>query len=272
VNKIVIVLIIGLLLIPVGYNAAFAKTFQVTIPTGAADPNAPFFYSPWELSIDVLDKVEWQNGDTAAHTVTSVTVTSVTVTNGTMVPDGRFDSGLINVGKTFSYQFMEKDAGVVNYFCSIHPWMTGVVNVGLVGGLKVIHNVGSDVGDRTFDVQYTLNRSLEFAKVDTNRNSITFTMSGVIENDSLIIMLPEELIENPNAVWVDDKQITDSEKYFEDGVTTMIIPLEADSEQVTIVGSSVVPEFGPIAALIFAVAIIGTMVFSAKKFGLVPKL
>lgn len=266
-NKIVIVLIIGLLLIPVGYNAAFAKTFQVTIPTGAADPNAPFFYSPWELSIDVLDKVEWGNADTAAHTVTSGIVT-----NGTGLPDGRFDSGLFNVGKSFSYQFMEKDAGVVNYFCSIHLWMTGVVNVGLVGGLKVIHNVGSDVGDRTFDVQYTLNRSLEFAKVDTNRNSITFTMSGVIENDSLIIMLPEELIENPNAVWVDDKQITDSEKYFEDGVTTMIIPLEADSEQVTIVGSSVVPEFGPIVALIFAVAIIGTIVFSAKKFGLVPKL
>ncbi len=266
-NKIVIVLIIGLLLIPVGYNAAFAKTFQVTIPTGAADPNAPFFYSPWELSIDVLDKVEWGNADTAAHTVTSGIVT-----NGTGLPDGRFDSGLFNVGKSFSYQFMEKDAGVVNYFCSIHLWMTGVVNVGLVGGLKVIHNVGSDVGDRTFDVQYTLNRSLEFAKVDTNRNSITFTMSGVIENDSLIIMLPEELIENPNAVWVDDKQITDSEKYFEDGVTTMIIPLEADSEQITIVGSSVVPEFGPIVALIFAVAIIGTIVFSAKKFGLVPKL
>ena len=265
-NKIAIASIIGLLLIPVGYNTAFAKTFQVTIPTGAADLHAPYFFSPWEFSVDVLDKVEWQNADTAAHTITSGTVT-----NGTAFPDGRFDSGLINVGKTFSYQFMEKDAGVVNYFCSVHPWMTGIVNVGLVGGMKVINNVGSDVGDRTFDVQYTLNRSLEFAKVDTNRNSITFTMAGVIENDSLIIMLPEGLIENPNAVWVDDKQITDFEKDFADGITTVIIPLEADSEQVTIVGSSVVPEFGPIAALIFAVAIIGTIVFSAKRFGLVPK-
>lgn len=266
-NKIVIVSIIGLFLIPVGYNAAFAKAFQVTIPTGAADPNAPFFFSPWELSVDVLDKVEWQNGDTAAHTVTSGTVT-----NGTGFPDGRFDSGLINVGKSFSYQFMETDAGVVNYYCSVHPWMKGIVNVGLVGGMKVIHNVGSDVGDRTFDVEYTLNKHLEFAKVDKNRSAIIFTLSGVIEDDSLIIMLPEELIENPNAVWVDDKQITDFEKDFANGMTTMIIPLEADSEEVTIVGSSVVPEFGPIAALIFAVAIIGTIVFSAKKICLVPKL
>ena len=263
-NKLAIVSIIGLLLIPVGYNVAFAKTFQVTIPTGAADPNAPFFFSPWELSIDVLDRVEWGNGDTASHTVTSV--------GSDGVPDGRFDSGLINVGKTFSYQFMEKDAGVVNYFCSIHPWMKGVVNVGLVGAMKVIHNVGSDVGDKTFDVEYTLSRSLEFAKVDTARNAITFTLSGVIEDDSLIIMLPEELIESPNAVWVDDKQITDFEKDYADGITTMIIPLEANSEEVKIVGSSVVPEFGPIAALIFAVAIISTVVFSAKRFGLVPKL
>ncbi|MGI0022972.1 MAG: PEFG-CTERM sorting domain-containing protein [Nitrososphaeraceae archaeon] len=266
-NKIAIASVIGLLLIPVGYNAAFAKTFQVTIPTGAADENAPFFYSPWELSIDVLDKVEWQNGDTAAHTVTSGIVT-----NGTGLPDGRFDSGLMNVGKSFSYQFMETDAGVVNYFCSIHPWMKGIVNVGLIAGLRVIHNVGSDVGDRTFDVQYTISRSLEFAKVNTTRNSVTFTLSGVIENDSLIIMLPEGLIENPNTVWVDNQQITNFEKDFADGITAMIIPLEADSEEVTIVGSSVVPEFGPITALIFAVDIISTIVFSAKRFGLVPKL
>jgi len=264
VNKIVIVSIISLLLIPLGYNAAFAKTYQVTIPTGAGDPNAPFFYSPWELSIDVLDTVEWQNGDTLAHTVTSVTPD--------LIQDGRFDSGLMPPGKSFSYQFMEKDAGVVNYFCYLHPWMRGTVNVGLVGGLKVIHNVGEDVGDRTFDVQYTLNKILEFAKVDKNRNAVTFTLSGVLEDDSLIIMLPKELIENPNAVWVDDKQITNFDKDFADGITTMIIPLEADSEEVTIVGSSVVPEFGPIAALIFAAAITGTIAFSAKKLGLVPKL
>ena len=263
-NKIIIVSIIGLLLIPVVYNAAFAKTFQVTIPTGAADPNAPFFFSPWELSIDVLDKVEWQNGDTSAHTVVSVDPDGI--------EDGRFNSGLIGLGKSWSYQFMEKDAGVVNYYCSLHPWMKGIVNVGLVGAMKTIHNVGSDVGDRTFDVQYTLNRSLEFAKVDTARNAITFTLSGVIEDDSLIIMLPEEFIENPNAVWVDDTQITDFDSDFADGITTMIIPLEANSEEVTIVGSSVVPEFGPIAALIFAVAIISTIVFFAKRFGLVPKL
>ena len=266
-NKIILVSVIGLLLIPFGYNAAFAKTFQVTIPTGAADPSAPYFYSPWELSVDVLDTVEWQNGDTAAHTVTSGIVK-----NGTGMPDGRFDSGLFGVGKSFSYQFMEKDAGVVNYFCSVHPWMTGIVNVGLVGGLKVIHNVRADFGDRTFDVQYSLGRSLEFAKVDTDSKSVNFTLAGAIENDSLIIMLPEELIENPHAVWVGGKQITDFTKDFADGITTMIIPLEADTEQVAIVGSSVIPEFGPIVTVIFAVAFIVAIVFTANKFGLVPKL
>ena len=266
-NKIVIASLIGLLLIPVGFNAAFAKTFPVTIPTGAADPRAPYFYSPWELSIDVLDTVEWQNADTAAHTVTSGIVT-----NGTGLPDGRFDSGLFDVGKSFSYQFMEKDAGVVNYYCSVHPWMTGIVNVGLVGGLRVIHNVGADVGDRTFDVQYALSKHLASAKVDTARSSITFTLAGILEPDSLIIMLPEELIENPNSVWIDDEQITGFESNYADGITTMIIPLEADSEEVTIVGSSVVPEFGTVAALIFAVAIISTLLLSAKRLGFVPKL
>ena len=257
--------IIGLLLIPLSFGASFAaKTWQIEVPTGSADPHAPFFYDPWELTVDVLDTVEWQNGDTAAHTVTSGTPEGG--------PDGRFDSGLINVGKTFRYQFMEKDSGVVNYFCTVHPWMKGIVNVGFVGGLKVIHNVGSNVGDKTFDVEYTLSHSLAGAKVDSVRNSVIFTLAGVLEGDALVIMLPEGLIKNPNSVWVDDNQITDFTSDYADGITTMIIPLEADSEEVTIVGSSVVPEFGPVAALIFAVSVIATIAFSAKRHVFAPKL
>ncbi|MGI0089875.1 MAG: cupredoxin domain-containing protein, partial [Nitrosopumilaceae archaeon] len=201
-NKIIIASVLVLLLIPLGYNTAFAKIWQVEIPTGAADPNAPFFYDPWELTVEVSDTVEWQNGDTAAHTVTSGTPTEGF--------DGKFDSGLLGPGKTFSYKFTAQDRGVVKYYCTLHPFMTGTINVGAVEeGFKVWHNVGSDAGDgkTTFDVQYTLDKVLAGAKVDENQKSVTFTMAGVgKDGDKFVVKLPKDLIEGPLLVWVDNVQ------------------------------------------------------------------
>ena len=262
-NNLAIFSIVGLLLIPVGYSLAFAETFQVNIPSGAADPNAPFFFSPWELTVNVGDKVEWQNADTAAHTVTS---------GENATPDGRFDSGLIQVGKTFVYQFTESDKGVVKYYCSIHPFMIGTVDVGHEAGYKVFHNVGSDVGDKTFDLEYKLDRILSQAKVDQARKSITFTLAGVGSGpDKFVVKLPQDLIGGPLQVWIDEVQITNFEQNTLEGITTLSIPLQSDSELVTVVGTSVVPEFGTIAALIFAISIIATITVSTKKFSL-PKL
>jgi len=49
------------------------------------------------------------------HTVTSTT--------------GLFDSGILNPGQTWSYTFVQ--AGVYNYYCTLHSWMKGNVTVKL---------------------------------------------------------------------------------------------------------------------------------------------
>ncbi|MFB5645503.1 MAG: plastocyanin/azurin family copper-binding protein [Nitrosopumilaceae archaeon] len=76
-------------------------------------------YIPYEVSISVGGEVIWNNGDSAAHTVTSG--------NPTDGPDGEFDSSLFMSGTTFSYTFDE--AGEYEYFCMVHPWMKGIVQV-----------------------------------------------------------------------------------------------------------------------------------------------
>ncbi|HET6458878.1 MAG TPA: plastocyanin/azurin family copper-binding protein, partial [Nitrosopumilaceae archaeon] len=38
-----------------------------------------------------------------------------------------FDSSLVKAGGTFAFKFT--DAGTYNYFCQVHPWMTGMVTV-----------------------------------------------------------------------------------------------------------------------------------------------
>jgi plastocyanin len=66
--------------------------------------------------------VTWTNDDTAPHTVTSGVVV-----NNAPEPDGTFDSGIMNNGMTFSFVFSE--AGEYDYYCMLHPFMTGKVVV-----------------------------------------------------------------------------------------------------------------------------------------------
>jgi len=251
--------------IPIGINSAFAQTtYTIKIPTGAANEQAPYFWysekdgnTDGEVIVEKFDSVQWKNGDTAAHTVTSGTPPDA---------DGIFDSFLFPPGTDFSYLF--KEVGDYPYFCLVHPWMVGVVHVvaSSTSGVQTKFMVGSDAGDgkTTFQIDYVLDRNLASISVDEATKSLILTLSGNSVGDELKIMLPEGLIKNPNAVWIDDDQFTkfDSEK--NGNITTLTIPLEENSEEVRIQGTAVVPEFGPIAIIILGIAIISMIAFSTK--------
>lgn len=269
-NRIALVsIVIVLLLIPVGLNKSFAKTWDVVIETGSGDKNAKVTYAPWDLAIEPSDTVSWGNGDTVAHTIVSGTPPDS--------PSGKFDSGLVNPGKFFSYKFSDADKGSVKYYCSVHPWMVGVVNVGYTApNFKVVTSVGSDVGDgkKTFDVEYSSAKQIVgIPIVNQKQKSITFNLVGKVPGgDTLILKLPQNLISGKLLVWVDNTNIYNYQSKAEGGMNILTIPLSAESETVTVVGSSVIPEFGPITALVFAVAIMATIVFAAKTYRFLPKL
>ena len=103
--------------IPTPASPQSPSQFTVTIPLGAAEQTIAEFYSPNSISIKVYDSISWQNSDIGFHTVTS----------GKSSPDGLFDSGLFGPGETFTRQF--SSVGTIDYFCVVHPWMTGVVIV-----------------------------------------------------------------------------------------------------------------------------------------------
>ncbi len=76
-------------------------------------------FIPYEVSISVGGEVIWNNVDSAAHTVTSGTPSDG--------PDGTFDSSLFMAATTFEHTFDE--SGTYDYFCIVHPWMTGTIQV-----------------------------------------------------------------------------------------------------------------------------------------------
>jgi plastocyanin len=104
-------------------GAAVAATMVPNASTLLGAEGAKAF-SPNPINVKVGDNVTWTNKDTQAHTVVSGT--------GSSDPNkGKlFDSGLttlIQPNKSFSHKFTT--AGVIPYFCQIHPSMVGKVDV-----------------------------------------------------------------------------------------------------------------------------------------------
>lgn len=75
-------------------------------------------FQPQQLTVQPGTTVTWTNEDGFAHTVTSGTRDD---------PTAQFDSGEIDSGGTFSFTFEE--AGSYDYFCTLHPGMSGQVVV-----------------------------------------------------------------------------------------------------------------------------------------------
>jgi len=262
------VLVFSAILIFVGINSAYAQTtYIINMPTGSSSPDAPFFWqsekdgsTTGDITIKALDSVRWGNADTQLHTVTSGSPDGGT--------EGIFDSGLIAQGEFFMHQFTE--VGIYDYFCVVHPWMTGVVTV--TSGLQMIPNVGANAGDgtTTFNVEYEFNRVISSARVDEAQNAITFEIVGKVtsEDNHLTLMLPKNLISGPFIIWEQNEQITDFEVTEEGGINKVKIPLNRDTNLVSIVGTSVVPEFGAITMAILAIGIFSLIAisFKTKKF------
>lgn len=111
-----------------------AEDYTISIPFGAFNPElntpAEVWYDPPILSIHVGDSVTWVNDDREGHTVTSGDGAGRFEWMDTKElgePDGIFDSQRFMPNESWTYTFDK--AGTFNYFCIIHPWMSGVIAV-----------------------------------------------------------------------------------------------------------------------------------------------
>jgi plastocyanin len=101
--------------IPVGSPAADGATpaDEVTATGPAAVAIVDVSFQPASIDVAAGTTVTWTNDDGFGHTVTAT--------------DGAFNSGVLDGGASFSQIFSEP--GTFEYFCAIHPSMTGTVTV-----------------------------------------------------------------------------------------------------------------------------------------------
>src|SRR3990170_4973606 len=91
---------------------------DVIIPVGASTQKIDqLYYDPQDITVSIGTTVKWTNNDEMIHTVTSGTLE--------LGPSGIFDSSILNAGSSFEHTF--SSAETVDYYCIVHPWMTGSV-------------------------------------------------------------------------------------------------------------------------------------------------
>lgn len=254
-----------ILLFSVAPTLVFASSYDINIPTGAASPDAPYFWqneksglTTGDIDILIDDTVVWKNADTTVHTVTSGTPSDG--------PDGIFgNTDFLNPGQSYQFTFDKK--GQYPYYCVIHPWMIGIVSV--TDGYQTIPDVGQTVGDGSavFDVEYRFNRALSLTLVDEKQKLLTFEILGRSQSDdnTLKIRLPTALIDGPFVIIVDGEKITDYEHFKDNDLNTLSISIPADSKLLTIIGTFIVPEFGTISVVILAIATICIIMMGQKS-------
>jgi plastocyanin len=152
-----------------------AANAQVTISKGASLTNgtcsATTCFNPNVVNVNVGGTVTWTNADTVGHTATSGKLSDNTT--GTV-----WDSSLIKAGGTYTSPPFAT-AGTYNYFCQVHPWMTGQVIVG-AGSATSSPTTTAPSGSNMTSMNTTTS-----TKVAMNATVTTITSKSVSLNETL---------------------------------------------------------------------------------------
>ena len=222
-----------------------------------------------EISVDVGSEVIWTNDSTSG-----TTITSGSVVDG---PDGMFDSGIIASGESFIFKFEE--SGNYSYFSMIHPWVTGIV---VVEDEHVDDHMDKDdmhtpdgdasatgmLSDGTMVSIWTS----EPTAGEMMEISIVFADAEHVNHDIMVTQNGEEVMHDEGAHHHDGKGMhTTAPLSSSDPVDVTITFQGYGVDEKTgpigeeVVFSNVVPEFGTIAMMILAVAIISIVAVTAKS-------
>lgn len=136
-------------------------------------------FIPFRFDAGRGSTITWHNVDSDTHTVTSGTPKHGMTEN--------FDSGPIQPGEFYFQKFEKVD--VINYFCTIHPWMTGLLNISRSGPV-----IGNDI-----PINYEKQKIPSWVK-----NLASFWCENNIDDDSFVEAI-QYLIKN-NIILVKEVQ------------------------------------------------------------------
>ncbi len=237
-------------------NSAFADV-TITTASGSGAPGCEDTSSgcfiPSTAKVNVSEKVIFSNTDGAAHTFTSGDPT---------MPETvqlLFDSGLAMAGSTFEWTATE--IGDVPYFCMVHPWMQGLIIVqevketqGTEAELTVIITDTIVENKTQIHLDFSLDQ-VNYEIIATQSGKVILQDTGHAEHGTAINII-DTIGSDVNPISI---EIISLGIGYPDKLPPWTGPFG------TVDTSQVVPEFGTIAMMILAVAIISIVAVTSKS-------
>ena len=167
----------------------------------------------------------------------------------------------------------------------VHPWMAGTVIVedpaaaeaaaaeaAEAAAAKAEYKVNNPPIDFTDTLSYSIS-SGSVSSIISNSDDATLVVTVDTSDDGELSIN----LDNDNITAFDDGSyfvlVNNEEVEFSQDGNDLTIPYEAGTEKIEIVASAVVPEFGTIAMIVLAVAIVSIIVLTTKtRATLIPKL
>jgi len=242
--------------------AAFADHSEVTVipDTGSGSATDDCVdvehgcFVPGTATVDIGGVVIFSNTDSAAHTFSAGTAADG--------PTGEFDTSMVMAGN--SYEWTADVAGEIPYFCMVHPWMNGLIIV-QEAGAEEVHDEAEGLVVTITDSQVLdgTQVELEFSELHVNYD-ITATQGGEIVlqetgQHSMELTATHQI----DAVGSDENPI--DVEIVSLGIGAPGAEADWTGPTGTVATSQVVPEFGTIAMMILAVAIISVVAVTAKS-------
>jgi plastocyanin len=254
---------------------------EVSIPRGAQSLTQAKFYEPTDITVQPGTSITWSNHDTVIHTATSGDSDSGT-------PDGRFDTGFIQPGKSKTVILIPGAKGKIAYFCQVHPFMRGEVTVaglpissvenatapltqpGLAGNATAPMGVAANpvktynlgIGNKQYKIPYQITGGkLDTINAQGNNATLVFNISTTSDG-KLILDLPRKIIDSKKqggidegyAVFVDGQNANADQIKNNTESRTLSIDFPKGASRIDIAGTHIVPEFDPLSFLILAIA------------------
>jgi len=197
----------------------------------------------------------------------------VTIAQLTLAEDGSFETTLNTAGALWKYDgtYIIK----VNYGS---PEKSNKVKVELTGGETFTPDFSTPTIDKKCGandisasgqcIPYSISGgTVTGATLNTNDNSIVININAV--DDGTLTVTPSKSVQDGIFMVLVDGEEWDDVEIVANKVTVMFL---AGAEQIEIIGTFVIPEFGAIAAMILAVAIISIIAISAKsRLSIIPR-
>ena len=255
----------------VGSMGAASQAFAMNVPLDIEANGDTFDH-------DSTIVVDGQVGDIRSGTPVTVIVTGstgvVTIEQITPSSDGSFSVSINTASPLMKYDGEYKikatygDRGINDV---VYVTLEGGLVKGTSAPVQEEHHE-YEAADLANELNYNISGGMVESITATNDDSLLVTIHDAEDGSELTITLPDDIITPFNDgtffVLVNGEESDDAEQ----NGNSVTIPFDADTTEIEIVGTHVVPEFGTIAAMILAVAIISIIAISSKsRLSIMPR-